>query len=83
MQNHKIAKYFLTAGLNKLLKYQPGCCLVEGTLRKQSLQSQWSSISKKAPQGCVLGPMPFNIYISGFSSGIEGMFVKVKDDTEL
>lgn len=35
----------------------------------------------RASWGCVSGPMPFNIYIYGFNSGIEVMFMKFSDNT--
>ena len=63
--------------IEKWLKHRRQRVIVDGEI------SNWKSVLSGVPQGSVLGPIPFLIYVNGLEDDISCKVLKFADDTKL
>jgi len=77
----KLERYgFKRSSLRRITNWLPDCIqrvTVNGSI------SKWKSVMSGVPQGSVLRPIPFNIFISDIDSGIWCSLSKFVGDTNL
>ena len=79
--NYKLKKYGISEKISEWVKSWLNQRRQRVVLHNKA--SDWEAVLSGVPQGSVLGPVLFIIYIDDIDNGISSMLLKFADDTKL